>query len=443
MVDEREREAPDPPRRAVPLALVGLGIAALVGVAGVVGATQFGDSQRVVPRGTGGGGDGTRHFVPEKGGPLAAPFPTEPGDTACYSTASIQRSAVLYREPGGAKRLRITPKTEWGSTRVLGVVSQRGEWLGVQASELKNGEIAWIRRSATTLDCVSWSLHADLSKRELVVRHNGDTVRTLHVAIGRRDNPTPKGRFSVTDRLKVTSARLALRLLRAGADRAPDRPAALLARRRPPGRARDQRRVEHRRAGQPRLHAHRRDPGALADQPHPARLAGLHPRLSAASHGRRPATVLPDVKLPPFQALLDEHSTDLYRFCVATAGRGEADDCFQEAWIAALRAYPKLRRADNLRAWLFRIAQNKAIDLHRSRARRPVPVETVPEPAAAGPAAAGVDGEPELWAALRALPPKQRTAVFCRDRARHAVSRARRAAWRAPRTRRGTTYPRA
>jgi RNA polymerase sigma factor (sigma-70 family) len=121
-----------------------------------------------------------------------------------------------------------------------------------------------------------------------------------------------------------------------------------------------------------------------------------------------------DVKLPPFQALLDEHSTDLYRYCVATAGWGEADDCFQETWIAALRAYPKLRRADNLRAWLFRIAQNKAIDLHRSRARRPVPVETVPEPAAAEPAAPVLDGQPELWGALRDLPPKQRTAVFCR-----------------------------
>ena len=119
------------------------------------------------------------------------------------------------------------------------------------------------------------------------------------------------------------------------------------------------------------------------------------------------------MKLPPFQALLDEHSTDLYRFCVATAGRGEADDCFQETWIAALRAYPKLRSTDNLRAWLYRIAQNKAIDLHRSRARRPVPVEAVPEPTAE-PAAPDVDGEPELWAALRALPPKQRTAVFCR-----------------------------
>jgi RNA polymerase sigma factor (sigma-70 family) len=120
------------------------------------------------------------------------------------------------------------------------------------------------------------------------------------------------------------------------------------------------------------------------------------------------------VKLPPFQALLEEYRVDVYRFCIATAGHSEADDCFQETWIAALRAYPKLRRADNLRAWLLRIAQNKAIDLHRSRRRRPVPVESVPERAAAPSAEVTADDEPELWAAVRGLPPKQRTAVFCR-----------------------------
>jgi RNA polymerase sigma factor (sigma-70 family) len=124
------------------------------------------------------------------------------------------------------------------------------------------------------------------------------------------------------------------------------------------------------------------------------------------------------VKLPPFQALLDEHRVDVYRYCVATAGRSEADDCFQETWIAALRAYPKLRRADNLRAWLLRIAHNKAMDLHRSRVRRPVPVEAVADPAAgcAAPPGEGAlpDEEPELWEAVRSLPPKQRTAVFCR-----------------------------
>jgi len=78
------------------------------------------------------------------------------------------------------------------------------------------------------------------------------------------------------------------------------------------------------------------------------------------------------VNLPPFQALLEEHRADVYRFLVATAGAAEADDVFQETWIAALRAYPRLRRGDNLRAWLFRIAQNKSIDAHRARGRRAV-----------------------------------------------------------------------
>jgi RNA polymerase sigma factor (sigma-70 family) len=117
------------------------------------------------------------------------------------------------------------------------------------------------------------------------------------------------------------------------------------------------------------------------------------------------------VNLPPFQALLEAHRADVYRFLVATAGPSEADDAFQETWIAALRAYPGLRRSDNLRAWLFRIAQNKSIDAHRARGRRAVPVAAVPE----RPSAPSGDDDPELWARLRDLPEKQRTAVYCRS----------------------------
>jgi RNA polymerase sigma factor (sigma-70 family) len=119
------------------------------------------------------------------------------------------------------------------------------------------------------------------------------------------------------------------------------------------------------------------------------------------------------VNLPPFQALLEEHRVDVYRFLVVTVGRSEADDAFQETWIAALRAYPRLRRADNLRAWLFRIAQNKSIDAHRARGRRPVPVPAVPEGASSGAIAVGHDDE--LWERVRQLPAKQRTAVYCRS----------------------------
>ena len=116
------------------------------------------------------------------------------------------------------------------------------------------------------------------------------------------------------------------------------------------------------------------------------------------------------VNLPPFQALLEEHRTDVYRFLMATAGPAEADDAFQETCMAALRAYPRLRRADNLRAWLFRIAQNKSIDAHRARGRRAVPVAAVPEATSFTP-----DEDPDLWARVRELPAKQRTAVYCRS----------------------------
>jgi RNA polymerase sigma factor (sigma-70 family) len=120
------------------------------------------------------------------------------------------------------------------------------------------------------------------------------------------------------------------------------------------------------------------------------------------------------VSLPPFQVLLDCHRTDVYRYLVASVGPVDADDAFQETWIAALRAYPRLRRNENLRGWLLRIAQRKVIDMHRARGRRAVPVGAAPDGGAVEADLPG-DTEPDLWAAVRRLPPKQRTAVFCRS----------------------------
>ncbi|MBI2238488.1 MAG: RNA polymerase sigma factor [Actinobacteria bacterium] len=114
--------------------------------------------------------------------------------------------------------------------------------------------------------------------------------------------------------------------------------------------------------------------------------------------------------LPPFQAFLEEHRVPVYRFLLATVGRAGADDCFQETFLAALRAYPALRDASNPRAWILTIATRKAVDRARREGRRPVPVAEVPERAA--PAAP--DGEPELWRAVRDLPPLQRAAVVHR-----------------------------
>jgi len=118
--------------------------------------------------------------------------------------------------------------------------------------------------------------------------------------------------------------------------------------------------------------------------------------------------------LPPFQLVLDRHGGAVYRFLVASVGPQEADDCFQEACMAALRAYPDLRHAGNLKGWLLTIAHRKALDSYRAAARRPVPVEHVPDHGTADDPPPGLETQ-RLWARVRELPEKQRMAVFLRS----------------------------
>jgi len=115
------------------------------------------------------------------------------------------------------------------------------------------------------------------------------------------------------------------------------------------------------------------------------------------------------MRLVPFQEVVERHGRDVMRLCIAVAGPGAADDCYQETMLAALAAYPRLRDPSVTRSWLLTIASRKAIDGFRSSAR------TVP--VAEPDAGATEDAEPrdtELWARVRSLPPKQRVAVAYR-----------------------------
>jgi DNA-directed RNA polymerase specialized sigma24 family protein len=126
--------------------------------------------------------------------------------------------------------------------------------------------------------------------------------------------------------------------------------------------------------------------------------------------------------LPAFQYLLDEYGPDVHRMLIASVGPVDADDCYQETWIAALRAYPRLRDASNLRGWVLTVAQRKAIDHIRKRARTAIPAgDAVEVGDGAGVVgtrvlAAIADG-PQFdspWPSVRKLPPKQRMAVALR-----------------------------
>jgi RNA polymerase sigma factor (sigma-70 family) len=122
--------------------------------------------------------------------------------------------------------------------------------------------------------------------------------------------------------------------------------------------------------------------------------------------------------LPPFQRFLDSHRDVVWRFLVSAVGPEEAEDCFQETFIAALRAYPRLRADSNLRAWVLTIANRKALDAHRARSRRALPVEDVAAlqdgETARRTETASRESDRELWAAVAELPSRQRSAVVLR-----------------------------
>jgi RNA polymerase sigma factor (sigma-70 family) len=110
----------------------------------------------------------------------------------------------------------------------------------------------------------------------------------------------------------------------------------------------------------------------------------------------------------PFQRVLDAHSEDVWRYLRGMVGVQAAEDCFQETFLAALRAYPRLRPDSNVRAWLLTIAHRKAID-HTRRRRHAALAEQV-ERGAPDP----TGEEKAIWGAVAQLPPRQRAAVLLR-----------------------------
>lgn len=117
--------------------------------------------------------------------------------------------------------------------------------------------------------------------------------------------------------------------------------------------------------------------------------------------------------LPPFQRFLDAHADHVLRFLIASVGRHDADDAFQETFLSALRAYERLRPGSNLRGWVMTIAHRKALDVHRARARDALPVAEL-ERSGVTPGAADDGAGGGQWERVRALPPRQRAVLTLR-----------------------------
>ena len=64
---------------------------------------------------------------------------------------------------------------------------------------------------------------------------------------------------------------------------------------------------------------------------------------------------------PQFEALVDAHSGELFAYLWRVLGdEAQAQDCLQDTFLRAYRAYERLEDASHLRAWLYKIATNTA-----------------------------------------------------------------------------------
>jgi len=118
-----------------------------------------------------------------------------------------------------------------------------------------------------------------------------------------------------------------------------------------------------------------------------------------------------------FEKLIREIRPELHRYCARMTGSViDGEDVVQETLTKAFAALEESPAVPNLRAWIFRIAHNKAIDYTRDYARRfGKRLEDYPELAVAGSA---VDARVVAQAGLRpflSLPAGQRAAVILKD----------------------------
>ena len=130
-----------------------------------------------------------------------------------------------------------------------------------------------------------------------------------------------------------------------------------------------------------------------------------------------------------FDSLARAHERALYTHVARILGPGaDAEDVVQDAFVSAWRSLAGFE-GTSFKAWLFRIARNRAIDLLRARKRRAeLPLDPPDdqggdpgwaEPPAGGPElsdiAAGREARAAVEAALALVPIEQRDALLLRD----------------------------
>lgn len=127
-------------------------------------------------------------------------------------------------------------------------------------------------------------------------------------------------------------------------------------------------------------------------------------------------------KLPlPFDEIMQRHKREIMRYLLRLSSNPEdAADLFQETWLRAYRAYPRLEPEDSVRPWLYTIASNLWRNRARDSARRARVLVPDEKQLPADAKDHRLDHETEGYAAVHlreliaALPAKQQQALHLR-----------------------------
>lgn len=139
---------------------------------------------------------------PTKATVPAGPTGTEAPEVSTSSIAArLAGPTDVYAEPSADAEVVTTlaETTELGSASTLLVVGEEGDWLEVALPIRPNGATGFIPRDAAELRSNDFAIHVDLEARTLILTEAGAVVVETPVAIGSDENPTPPGRYFVTD----------------------------------------------------------------------------------------------------------------------------------------------------------------------------------------------------------------------------------------------------
>jgi RNA polymerase sigma-70 factor (ECF subfamily) len=118
--------------------------------------------------------------------------------------------------------------------------------------------------------------------------------------------------------------------------------------------------------------------------------------------------------IPPFERFYCDHCDEVLGYLRRLLGQ-RAEDAWQETFLRALRAYDRLEHGQHLRAWVFRIATNVAMDDLGRKNKLDAALDTAlddwPEPADREHVAPAFE---QLEPLTGDLPPTERAAVVLR-----------------------------